>query len=280
MLDPETKYFAVLGYPIKQSLSPLIQNYWFKQHKLNYAYLGLEVHPKNLKTIIESLKIMGFLGFNLTVPHKMEIMRYLHYVDKPAKAIGSVNTVSIKEGKLYGYNTDYTGLEADLKQKNLSVNGKSIFIYGAGGASRAVIYLCKHLGAKNIYLANRTYKNTLAVAKKFHIQPITQDEANKYLEKADIIFNTSACGLELSDFLPFEIYNIKKQTFIYDLICKPRTPFVRLAKKRHLKFDTGEGMLVHQGAHAFKIWLNIEPDVKAARKLIKVKQSPSLVGVI
>jgi shikimate dehydrogenase len=80
--------------------------------------------------------------------------------------------------------------------------------------------------------------------------------------------------------LPFDINKIKKDVFIYDLICKPRTPFVRLAKKRHLKYDTGEGMLVQQGAQAFKIWFDILPDVKSARQVIKVKQSPSLAGLL
>ncbi|MDR2860755.1 MAG: shikimate dehydrogenase [Elusimicrobiota bacterium] len=280
ILDPETKYFAVLGSPIKQSLSPLIQNHWFKQHKLNCAYLALEVNPKNLKMAVEALKSFGFLGFNLTVPLKTEILPYLNYIDKPAKAIGGVNTVAIRDGKLYGYNTDYSGLEADLASRNVSIKGKSVFIYGAGGASRAVIYTCKHQGAKNIYLANRTYKNAVAIAEKFHIQAIKQDETADYLEKAELIFNASSCGLELSDFLPFDINQIRKDSFIYDLICLPRTPFVRLAKKRHLRYDTGEGMLVHQGAQAFKIWLDIDPDIKSAKKVIKVKQSPSLVGVI
>ncbi|MDR2772352.1 MAG: shikimate dehydrogenase [Elusimicrobiota bacterium] len=280
MLNPETKYLAVLGSPIKQSLSPLIQNYWFKQQKLNCAYLSFEVAPKNLKSVIDSLKMLGFVGFNLTVPHKTEIMQYLDFIDKPAKAIGGVNTVAIREGKFYGYNTDYSGLEADLASKNIGIKNKNVFIYGAGGASRAVIYTCKHGGAKNIFLANRTYKNAVTLAKKFHIQPITQDETDDYLAKADIIFNASLCGLELSDFLPFDIYQIKKTTFIYDLICKPRTPFVRLAKKRHLNFDTGEGMLVHQGAQAFKIWFDAVVDIKGAKKLIKIKQGPSLVGVI
>jgi shikimate dehydrogenase len=280
MLDPETKYLAVLGYPIKQSLSPLIQNYWFKQQKMNCAYLALEVLPKNLKNIAESLKLLGFVGFNLTIPHKTEIIPYLDFVDKPARAIGGVNTVAIKDGKLYGYNTDYSGLEADLKSKNVNIKGKNVFIYGAGGASRSIIYVCKHNGAKNIFLANRTYKNAVALAKKFHIQPVTQDQTVDYLAKADLIFNASSCGLELSDFLPFDIDQIKKTAFIYDIICKPRTPFVRLAKKRHLSFDTGEGMLIHQGAQAFKIWFDVYPDIKGARKLIKTKQGPSLSGVL
>jgi shikimate dehydrogenase len=280
MLDPETKYYAVLGYPIKQSLSPLIQNHWFKQQKLNSAYLALEVQPKNLKEAIDALKMFGFQGFNLTVPHKTEVMQYLDFIDKPAKAIGGVNTVAIREGKLYGYNTDYSGLEEDLKHKNIHIKGKNIFIYGAGGASRAVIYTCKHLGAKNIYLANRTYKNAVSLAEKFHVHPITQEESAAHLEKSNVIFNASACGLGPNDFLPFDINTIKKDTFIYDLICKPRTPFVRLAKKRHLKFDTGEGMLCWQGAQAFKIWLDIEPDIKSAKKIIKIKQSPSLVGLV
>ncbi|MDR2709485.1 MAG: shikimate dehydrogenase [Elusimicrobiota bacterium] len=279
-LDPQTKYLAVLGSPIKQTLSPLIQNHWFKQNKMNCAYLALEVASKDLKVAVEALRAFNFVGFNLTVPLKTEVLPYLNFIDKAAKTIGGVNTVAVRDGKLYGYNTDYLGLDADLKSKNILAKGKNVFIYGAGGAARSVIYVCRKQGAKNIFIANRTYKKAANLANKFHIQAIDRNETERYLESSDIIFNASSCGLNTADFLPFDINQIKKTAFIYDLICLPRTPFVRLAKKRHLKFDTGEGMLVYQGAEAFKIWFGILPDIKGAKKLIKVKQGPSLAGVV
>jgi len=244
-----------------------MQNAWFEKEKLNCAYMPFKVEPKNLKKTVEALKLLGFYGINITIPHKTAVMKYLNHVDKAAKLIGSVNTVAVKNNKLYGYNTDYCGFSSDLALKNIKIKDKTILIFGAGGAARAVIYCVKNNGAKHIYLSNRTHKSAVNLAKEFKAEALDINKIPGILAETDLIVNASACGMKKTDALPFEISNVKKGAVIYDLIYNKPTPFVKAAKERGIKFYTGEGMLINQGAHGFKIWTGIYPDTKSALRL-------------
>ncbi|MDR1195943.1 MAG: shikimate dehydrogenase [Endomicrobium sp.] len=267
-INNETKLFAILGYPIKHSFSPLMQNAWFKKENLNCAYMSFETEPKKLKKTIEAVKVLGFCGINITIPHKTSIMKFLDHTDKASKFIGSVNTIVIKNGRLCGYNTDHLGFSADLISKNVKIKEKTVFIFGAGGAARAVIYSAKSGGAKKIYLANRTYKTAAKLAKEFKIEAIRADDIPEKIAKSDLIINASACGMKKTDTLPFKINILKEDAVIYDLIYNKPTPFMKAAKEHKIKFYTGEGMLINQGACGFKIWTGIYPDVKSAIKLL------------
>ncbi|MDR3243993.1 MAG: shikimate dehydrogenase, partial [Elusimicrobiota bacterium] len=167
MIDVRTKLFAILGSPIKQSKSPIMQNNWFKEAGLNCAYTAFKVEKKDLKRVFETLRYLGFCGFNITVPHKNNIIKYLDYIDDGAKEINSVNTIAVKDGKTYGYNTDYLGIQEDFKSKKIQVAGRTIFVYGAGGAAKSVLYFAKKNKAKEVYIANRTHKKAQNLAKKF-----------------------------------------------------------------------------------------------------------------
>lgn len=267
-LNTETKLFAILGCPIKHSFSPQMQNAWFEKEKFNCAYIPFETEPKNLRKAIESLKTLGFYGINITIPHKSAVMKFLDHTDRAAQTIGSVNTISIRNGKLYGTNTDYSGFSSDLISKNIKLKGKNVFIFGAGGGARAIIYSVKNSSAKNIYLANRTNQNAVKLAKEFKITAVANNKVQQILPDCDLLINASACGMKQNDSLPFEIKNLKHNAIVYDLIYNKPTPFVKAAKKNKIKFYTGEGMLVNQGAHGFKIWTGIYPDTKKALKLL------------
>ena len=267
MLNSETKLFAILAYPAKHSFSPQMQNAWFEDEKLNCAYVSFETAPEKLKQTVEALKLLRFRGINITIPHKTEIIKYLDFVDTAAKSIGSVNTIAIKNGELHGYNTDHSGFTADLEAKGIKIKDKTVFIFGAGGAARAVLYAVKN--AEEIYISNRTFETAAKLAKEFKVKAVTLAQIPDIIEKADLIINASACGLSKGDFLPFKIGKIKKNAVIYDLIYNKTTPFVKLAQKKRVKFFTGEGMLIRQGADGFKIWTGIYPDVKKALKLFK-----------
>lgn len=269
MLNTKTKLFSIIGYPVKHSFSPHMHNAWFDKEKFNCAYLSFETAPENLKKTVDALKILGFYGINVTVPHKTSMMKYLDYADRAAKAIGGVNTVTIKNGKLYGYNTDHSGFSADLAAKNVNPKNKNILVYGAGGASRAVIYALKHSGAKKIYISNRTCEKAELLAKYFKIESIDNAKLPELLPKIDVLINASSCGMKKTDALPFKVSYIKAGMSVYDLIYNKITPFTKLAKEKQLKYFSGEGMLINQGAHAFKIWTGIYPDTKKALKLFK-----------
>jgi shikimate dehydrogenase len=245
-----------------------MQNAWFEKEKLNCAYIPFEIEPKNLKKAVEALKVLGFTGINITIPHKTAVMQFLDYTDTAAKRIGSVNTIAIKNGKLYGYNTDYSGFASDLIYNKVKVKGRSVLIFGAGGGARAVIYSVKNSGAKKIYLSNRTHKTAVKLAEEFNIEAVSAEKAAEILPETDLIINASACGMKKTDTLPFKISSFKKNAVIYDLIYNKLTPFVKAAIENKVKFFTGEGMLINQGAHGFKIWTGIYPDTKSALKLL------------
>jgi shikimate dehydrogenase len=269
MLNTKTKLFAILGYPVKHSFSPQMHNKWFEKEKLNCAYLAFEPDMLNLKKTIESLKILKFSGFNITLPYKVAAMEYIDILDKAAKKIGSINTIAAKNGKLYGYNTDYLGFTRDLLSKKINLKDKNALIIGAGGAAKAVAYALKTLKAKNIYISNRTLTKSEYLAKTFKIKSVDMSKVVDILPEIDLLVNSSSCGMEKDDILPFNACEVKNTLTIYDLIYSKTTPFVKFAKDNGLKIFTGEGMLARQGACAFEIWTGKYPDVKIAEKLFK-----------
>jgi len=174
-----------------------------------------------------------------------------------------------KDGKTYGYNTDCGGFSRDLKDKKINVRNKTVFLYGAGGAAKAAAYALKKDGAEKIYIANRTFKKAQKLADIFGLTAVKKENTAEIASAAHIIVNASSCGMNKSDVLPFSAKPKNKKAVVYDLIYNKNTPFKAFAKKFNLKYFSGEGMLVRQGAAAFKIWTGIYPDVEKAGKLLK-----------
>lgn len=149
---------AVIGHPIAHSKSPVIHQYWLKQHQLDGSYEAIDIHPDKLEQGVQKLIAEGYTGFNVTVPHKQNIIKLCNKVDKTALTIGAVNTVVIKEGKLLGYNTDAFGFIENIKHNsNFSFEGKTVCVLGAGGAARAVVYSLVQAGVAKIFITNRTF---------------------------------------------------------------------------------------------------------------------------
>ncbi|OEG71388.1 hypothetical protein ATZ36_14815 [Candidatus Endomicrobiellum trichonymphae] len=269
MLNTKTKLFAILGYPVKHSFSPQMQNKWFEKENLNCIYLAFEPKPEDLKKTVESLKLLGFQGVNITIPHKIEVMKYVDFTDKAVKKIGSINTIAFKGGKLYGYNTDHLGFSQDLTAKKISLKNKNVLVIGSGGGARAILYALKESKVKNIYIANRTLKNAEQLAEIFKIKAIDIKKVGEVLPAADLLVNTSACGMKKTDVLPFKADKIKSGLIIYDLIYNKVTPFTKLAENKGLKIFTGVGMLIRQGACGFKIWTGKYPDIEIAERLLR-----------
>jgi shikimate dehydrogenase len=246
-----------------------MHNFWFKEEKLNCKYAAFEVEPKKLKRAFDAFKTLGFCGINVTLPHKNAVIKFIDVKDASLKAVGSANTVLFKNGKTYGYNTDCEGFSGDLKEKKIDVKNKTVFLYGAGGAAKAAVYALKKDGAKKIYAANRTFKKALALAKDFGLTAVKGERSKDALAAADIMINASSCGMNKDDVFPFLTGQINKKTVVYDLIYNKNTPFKTFAKKFNLQYFSAEGMLVRQGAAAFKKWTGIYPDVKKADDILK-----------
>ncbi|MDR2437167.1 MAG: shikimate dehydrogenase [Endomicrobium sp.] len=269
MLNTETKLFAILGYPVRHSFSPIIQNKWFEKEHLNFAYLAFEPKDLELESTIKSLKKLKFNGFNITLPYKTEALKHVDVIDKSAKKIGSINTVVISGNKLYGYNTDYLGFAKDLKEKKIVIENKNIVVIGAGGAARSIIAALKAAKAKNVYIANRTLDKARNLAREFKVKSIDIKNVKDMLDDVNLLVNCSSCGMKKDDKLPFSFGKIKSGLIVYDLIYNKKTPFFKFAKINKLKIFTGEGMLIWQGAYAFKLWTGKFPDIKIAQKILK-----------
>ena len=153
------KSFAVIGDPINHSLSPIIHSAAFRELNLDSSYIGYRIPKGELESGIEGLKKIKISGFNVTIPHKIEMMKYLDKMDESCSVIGAVNTVVNKEGMLKGYNTDMDGFLEPLKKRNISIQDKKILLIGAGGAARAIIAGMSKEKAEEVDIANRTTKN-------------------------------------------------------------------------------------------------------------------------
>ena len=150
IINASTKLLGIFGNPVSHSLSPIMHNEWFAKYNLNCLYVAFDVLPKNLKSAVESIRTLNILGVNITVPHKVEVMKYLDNIDPAAKSIGSVNTIVNKNNKLYGFNTDWQGFITDLKFKSINLKNKNVLVIGAGGAAKAILYALTKLKVKKI----------------------------------------------------------------------------------------------------------------------------------
>ena len=225
----KTKNLGVIGYPIKHSLSPVIQNTAIQEAGIDYAYIAMPIAPENLEKAVIGLKALNFTGFNVTIPHKVNIMQYLDEIDEMAKLIGAVNTVHIKEGKLYGYNTDAIGFINPLLKENVEIKDKTAVILGAGGACRAVVCGLIKQGIKNIILAVRNPAKAQLLANDFNdlvdikVCDWHSEEFKQYLAQADLLVNTTPLGMEgnIDSKPPVDWESVKKYEIVYDIVYIP-----------------------------------------------------------
>ncbi|MEF7563388.1 shikimate dehydrogenase [Bacillus infantis] len=260
------KLFAVIGDPIGHSMSPAMHNDLFAIYGLDACYVPLKVRREDLGDAVKGLRAIGVAGFNVTVPHKTEIMPFLDEIDQLAEAIGAVNTVLNKDGKLIGYNTDGEGYVRGLASEVPDFSRKKILIAGAGGAAKAIYYTLAQKGVQAIDICNRTAAKAEALADKCPF-PVRTDalgfqQAEEKLAEYDIIIQTTPIGM-LPDVnaLPFGLYNLKAGAFVSDIIYNPlETKFLREAKNKGASIQNGLGMFVCQGALAFERWTGTFPD--------------------
>lgn len=255
------KWFAVIGNPISHSLSPNMHDAWLKQLNIDASYIPIHVEQNHLKQAVESLKLLGCSGWNVTVPFKEAIIPLLDEVDDSAKGIGAVNTV-VKTGdnKYVGYNTDGLGF---IESLGYILPEHNILMIGAGGAARGIAHAFERLGFTNLSIANRTLEKAIVLVDELQTgQALTLEEAENDLNKFDIIVQTTPLGMKSSEAsLPIQLNRIKENAIVADIVYNPLvTPFLEEAKKYNVRTINGLGMLVHQGALAFSYWNGLKPD--------------------
>ena len=254
-------HLAVIGDPINHSLSPLMHNAALKDKNLSkfYDYKAIHIKTDSLDNFISSLDKEGITGFNVTLPHKIAIIKYLKRIDSTVEDIGAVNTVLKKDSKLIGYNTDVKGFLDSLDDNGIVYQNRRVLILGAGGTAQTIVYGLVKQGV-SIEIYNRTESKALAIKKRFDklgkISVINELET----DDVELIINATSVGLNNHD-SPIHSDLIKKKHTVMDIIYNPfLTPLLKQAKLKQCIYLNGLDMLVNQGAIAFKLFTGIEPD--------------------
>ena len=253
------KKHLIIGSPISHSLSPKLHNYWFKQNNINAIYEKLEPREEEIKEILHKIKFGQIWGMNVTVPFKKKVIPFIEKLSDIAKETSSVNTIFKKEDLIYGDNTDVQGFELSLKYENCELENKKAFILGAGGVVPSIIKALKNLNIKQIFLSNRTIKNSDYIKKQF--PEIVMVEWGQ-IPDFDIIINATSLGLNKNDYIKFNFEELKNHKIFYDLIYNPPvTKFLEQAKLSGHKTINGKMMLLFQAKKAFEIWHGFLPKI-------------------
>ena len=254
------KTFAVIGDPIDHSLSPTIHNAAYRQLGLECTYIAYRIPKGQLDVEIDSLKKIKISGFNVTIPHKINVMEYLDELDENCKTIGACNTVINDDGNLKGYNTDMDGFLEPIKNRNIAIQDSNILLFGAGGAARAIIAGLAKEKARHVTIVNRTTEHGLQL-KEFsgsiglNSEVKTIEEMNEFHADYDLIINSSSLGLK-NESNPIPIKIINQETVVYDIVYKPvNTELIKESKKKNAEIIYGYEMLLGQAVRSFEIWL-------------------------
>ncbi len=272
---------AVIGDPISHSLSPLVHGSALEALKIPYHYEKVQVKKGEIEEFLVYARKEGIDGFNLTMPHKTDIIEYLDWIDKEAELFGSVNTVKVKDGKLFGYNTDSEGYVRALNMKGYTFKNAKIVILGAGGVVSTLALKAGDMGADEITVLNRTPEKAEAVAKyvsgktgvtvksgKMSVDNISEKTGN-----CDILINATPLGMHGVDGdyedLSF-LDSLKKTALVSDLIYNPpKTRFLKRAEELGYSTLNGLGMLIFQGLLADQIYLDMDFDLEKIYKEVE-----------
>lgn len=279
-IDGKTKAFGILGFPVKHSFSPAFQNAAFSAKRINAVYAPFEVPPGRLKDAVRGLIALGVCGVNVTIPHKQAILPLLDEISPGAKAIGAVNTVIFKGGRSAGYNTDAEGLLVSLK-KDLKVNPKNrtIVVFGAGGAAKAIAYVLAREKASSLTFVDvfnqRAKELALKIGGDFpgcrtKAVPFLKSRIDEEVLNSDILINASPVGMRKTDPCIVSPNALHKDLAVYDIVYNPPvTPLLREAKRRGIKAAGGIGMLLYQGAASFELFTGVKAPVAVMRAALK-----------
>ena len=264
---PRFALAGVMGWPIAHSRSPMLHNYWMREHALNGVYVPLAIKPEGLAAALRALPPLGFSGCNLTLPHKQKAMSIVDTVDDVAKRIGAISCVTVRaDGSLAGTNNDCYGFIQNLKQEHpyWRANAGPAVVLGAGGGARAVCYALMREGATEIRVVNRSHERAQQLAAEFGgpLQAMRWEQRHDALDGAAMAVNTTSQGMVGQPALDVSLDRLPQSALVSDIIYIPReTPLLAAARKRGNATVNGLGMLLHQARPAFRDWFGVMPDV-------------------
>lgn len=267
-INGQTQLATLIGHPVSHSFSPYIHNFLAEKYRINLKYIALDVQPEHIQAAVKGMGALGIIGSNVTIPHKVEVIKSLDEVDKQAQIIGAVNTIKNHEGKLIGYNTDGVGFIKSLTDRGCLLEGKQVMILGAGGASRAIAVALATSGVKKIILKNHRLAKAEALAgeiKKYfqeiEVEVGLLEVKEEELNKVDYLINTTPIGMSSrKEECPIN-QNLKAQPHLVvcDIVYNPhQTQLLKWAEKNNLRCIHGIGMLIYQALYSFYIWTGID----------------------
>src|SRR3954452_6554041 len=258
---------GIIGWPVAQSRSPVIQNFWLNQHHIAGRYVLLPVTEDKLDRALRGLPVLGFRGCNVTMPHKQSVMPLLHQVDPMAQRIGAVNTIVVQDdGTLRGFNNDGVGFVQSVYDAKPDWKPQSgpILILGAGGAARAVVVALLEHGAKDIRITNRTPERAQQMTAEIGgaLTVVPWDSRNDAMADVALLVNATDRGMVGKPALEISLDRLLTNAIVGDLIyTPPETPFLAAARERGNVTVNGLGLLLNQARLAFEAWFGVRPDI-------------------
>jgi shikimate dehydrogenase len=257
---------CLIGWPAAHSRSPLIHHYWLRKLDITGGYSIEAVPPEEFATFIRRLPARGFVGANITIPHKERALA-LSLPDARARAVGAANTLWIEAGELRSTNTDVEGFINNLDACAAGWDEASeVLVLGAGGAARAVVFGLLERGVKCVHLANRTPERAKALAEALaeqfgsNVRPVAWDGIAETLQRVKLLVNTTALGMDGLPSLDIDVGLLPQDAVVADLVYVPlETALLAAAKARGLRTADGLGMLLHQAVRGFELWFRQRP---------------------
>ena len=267
MTLPKIPLAAVIGHPIAHSKSPMLHGYWLKTYGIEGHYIPMDVSPDDLETVLRNMHKMGFVGANVTIPHKTRALEIADQVTDRATLIGAANTLIFHEdGKILADNTDGYGFIQNLRQSAPEwdpASGPAV-VLGAGGAARAVVASLLDVGVPEIFISNRTRVRAEQLRDDFgaRLKVVEWVQAGEVMEDGATVVNTTSLGMTGKPELKVSLEGLQPGSLVTDLVYTPlRTPFLDEAQARGCMTVDGLGMLLHQATPGFERWFGPRPEV-------------------
>jgi shikimate dehydrogenase len=265
-MSTESKLAAVIGWPVRQSVSPVLHSHWLRQHGIKGAYVALPIEPANFGRCVATLPLMGFAGASVTVPHKEAAFALVSSLDEDSRTTGAVNTLVFKDDGVAGMNTDVRGFAASVSETmgaDAARKGPAT-VLGAGGAARAIVLALQRAGSPEIRIVNRTPSRSEALARSAGgaVKSLAWGDWKAALSDAGLLVNTTSLGMTGKPPLEIALDHLPQHAAVADIVYNPlETDLLRTAKARGHRTMDGLGMLMHQAVPAFAAWFGVTPKV-------------------
>ncbi len=287
---PAKGLLGIIGNPVRASLSPAMQQAALRHLGLDACYRAFRIMPAQVRPVLRALPLFGFWGVNVTIPYKEKVLPLLDEVDGEARAIGAVNTVVVREGRLLGYNTDAEGFRMALEiEGRTALPGARVLVVGAGGAARAVAFACLSRGCRSLLIANRSVGRARSLGRALRENfPAAEIDAvvaggpdwAHQVGACGVVVNTTPLGSAPGDPLPVPLAALRRGQTVMDIVTRPhRTPLLVAAKAAGARSVDGLRMLLHQGELAFTLWTAREAPSAVMRRALATAAARAERGV-